>query len=205
MIIGRPQFCATLVEQFALHGGIDAASQVAAALAVIATEAPALLIIDDEAGQAPLVLAQARSRGFRGKAIAVTDVPHAALAPFEHVATRPLRFAELLACVASLLAQPQTVSLGGFVFRVEFGDLIDPGGRRTSLTEKEAAILSALARAQGATIAKDKLLRDIWGYRETVTTHTLESHIYRLRHKIERDQPARRLIVSEDGGYRLLC
>jgi len=75
--------------------------------------------------------------------------------------------------------------------------------REYQLTEKEADILTYLYRADGKTVDRDTLLREVWGYNAEVTTHTLETHIYRLRQKIDSDQN-HPLIISDDGGYRLV-
>jgi DNA-binding response OmpR family regulator len=77
------------------------------------------------------------------------------------------------------------------------------GGREVRLTDKEAAILEFLYRA-GRAIGRDALLGEVWGYQAGVTTHTLETHIYRLRRKIERDPAHAEILVTEPGGYRLL-
>jgi DNA-binding response OmpR family regulator len=71
------------------------------------------------------------------------------------------------------------------------------------LTEKETAILQFLYRAD-RTIGRDTLLDQVWGYNAGVRTHTLETHIYRLRRKIERDPARAEILVTEPGGYRLL-
>jgi DNA-binding response OmpR family regulator len=78
------------------------------------------------------------------------------------------------------------------------------GGRKVRLTEKEAAILEYLYRAGDRVIGRDTLLGEIWGYNAGVTTHTLETHVYRLRQKIERDPARAEILVTESGGYRLL-
>jgi DNA-binding response OmpR family regulator len=61
-----------------------------------------------------------------------------------------------------------------------------------------------LARAGEKVVARDVLLNEVWGYNAGVTTHTLETHIYRLRQKIERDPSNAALLVTEPGGYRLI-
>jgi len=71
------------------------------------------------------------------------------------------------------------------------------------LTEKETAILKYLKRAEGATISREKLLTEVWGYNSNVTTHTLETHIYRLRQKIEIDPSKAKIILTESGGYSM--
>jgi DNA-binding response OmpR family regulator len=71
------------------------------------------------------------------------------------------------------------------------------------LTEKETAILSFLYNTIEEIVPRDILLHEVWGYNNTITTHTLETHIYRLRQKIERNPSKAELLVSESGGYRL--
>jgi DNA-binding response OmpR family regulator len=75
--------------------------------------------------------------------------------------------------------------------------------RRIRLTEKEAAILAFLHRKGARAVPRQELLSEVWGYNPAVTTHTLETHIYRLRRKIEADPAKARLLVTEAGGYRL--
>jgi DNA-binding response OmpR family regulator len=75
--------------------------------------------------------------------------------------------------------------------------------RRIRLTEKEAAILKFLYRAGTKPVGRQVLLNEVWGYNAAVTTHTLETHIYRLRQKIEPDPTSARLLLTEGGGYRL--
>jgi len=71
------------------------------------------------------------------------------------------------------------------------------------LTEKETNILKFLYRAPIPVVPRDMLLQDVWGYNAAVTTHTLETHIYRLRQKIEPDPANVQLLLTETGGYRL--
>ena len=77
-------------------------------------------------------------------------------------------------------------------------------GGKVRLTDKETSILKYLYRQGPKTITRDVLLKEVWGYNNRVTTHTLETHIYRLRQKIERDPSNARLLVTEEGGYRLV-
>jgi DNA-binding response OmpR family regulator len=74
--------------------------------------------------------------------------------------------------------------------------------RKIRLTEKETAILKYLYRI-GAVVDRDTLLGEVWGYNAGVSTHTLETHVYRLRQKIEPDPSKVTLLVTEAGGYRL--
>ena len=73
------------------------------------------------------------------------------------------------------------------------------------LTEKESAILRYLHRADQQPVAREMLLKHVWGYNSNVTTHTLETHIYRLRQKIETNPADAQLLVTEGGGYKLIA
>ena len=59
-------------------------------------------------------------------------------------------------------------------------------------------------RADQKVVPRDVLLQEVWGYNSNVTTHTLETHIYRLRQKVEPDPSQARLLVTESGGYKLV-
>ena len=75
--------------------------------------------------------------------------------------------------------------------------------RKVRLTDKETAILKYLYRAGDKVVSRDVLLDEVWGYNESVTTHTLETHVYRLRQKIEQDPSNVKILITEPGGYRL--
>jgi DNA-binding response OmpR family regulator len=81
--------------------------------------------------------------------------------------------------------------------------LLNQKGSRIHLTEKETLMLKHFCRAGGKVVAREVLLQEVWGYNSGVTTHTLETHIYRLRQKIERDPSHAELLVTEPGGYKL--
>ena len=82
--------------------------------------------------------------------------------------------------------------------------LTDPKGGKVRLTEKEASIIKYLYRADQKVVTRDVLLEEVWGYNSGVTTHTLETHVYRLRQKIERDPSNAEILVTESGGYKLV-
>ena len=82
--------------------------------------------------------------------------------------------------------------------------LVDEQEKKVRLTEKETAILKYLYRAGAKVVGRDVLLAEVWGYNSGVTTHTLETHIYRLRQKIEKDPSNAEILVTETGGYRLV-
>ncbi len=122
---------------------------------------------------------------------------------------KPFRLAELLARLRAQLrifenSEDAVFTIGPYTFRPSAKLLHEPvKNRRIRLTEKEAAILKYLYRAGTRPVARQVLLNEVWGYNAAVTTHTLETHIYRLRQKIEPDPGNARLLVTEGGGYRL--
>ncbi len=123
--------------------------------------------------------------------------------------TKPFRFAVLLARIRAQLRQHEhseeaIFTIGGYTFRPAAKMLIDQKGSRVRLTEKETSILKYLYRAAEKVVSRDVLLHEVWGYNAGVTTHTLETHIYRLRQKIERDPSHAELLITEAGGYKLV-
>lgn len=76
-------------------------------------------------------------------------------------------------------------------------------GELIKLTEKEVSVIKYLYKAKDKIVSKNELLQEVWGYAPDVTTHTIETHIYRLRQKVEHDDPDAQLILTVDGGYRL--
>jgi DNA-binding response OmpR family regulator len=122
--------------------------------------------------------------------------------------TKPFKFAVLLARIRAQLRQHEqsedaVFSIGPYTFQPSMKLLTDDDGKKVRLTEKECNILKYLYRAGGAVVGRDVLLHEVWGYNAGVTTHTLETHIYRLRQKIEVDPSVTRLLMTEQGGYRL--
>ena len=123
--------------------------------------------------------------------------------------TKPFRFAVLLARIRAQLRQHEqsedaTFVVGPYTFKPGQKMLIDAKGGKIRLTEKEVAIIKYLYRAGGKVITRDVLLEEVWGYNSGVTTHTLETHVYRLRQKIEHDPSNSSILVTESGGYKLI-
>jgi DNA-binding response OmpR family regulator len=118
---------------------------------------------------------------------------------------RPFRFAALLARLHALSSHPAgsdgTVRIGPYTFHPS-AKLLQADGRKVRLTEKETNILKFL-HASAGTVPRDILLHEVWGYGPAVATHTLETHIYRLRKKIEEDPTRAQILLTEGGGYRL--
>ena len=122
--------------------------------------------------------------------------------------TKPFKFAVLLARIRAQLrsheqSEDAVFRLGPYEFRPAAKVLVDQRQKKIRLTEKETSILKYLYRAGEKPVARDELLAEVWGYNAGVTTHTLETHVYRLRQKIEPDPANARLLLTEAGGYRL--
>ncbi|WP_417673970.1 response regulator transcription factor [Pseudodonghicola sp.] len=123
---------------------------------------------------------------------------------------KPFKFPVLLARIRAQLRQHEqsedaVFQLGPYTFKPAMKMLITGDDRKIRLTEKETNILKYLYRAPESVVPRDILLHEVWGYNAGVTTHTLETHIYRLRQKIEPDPSNARILVTEAGGYRLVA
>jgi DNA-binding response OmpR family regulator len=122
---------------------------------------------------------------------------------------KPFRMGVLLNRLRALIrtfenSDDAVLTIGPYVFQPASKHLVDADdeSRIIRLTEKEASILKFLYRA-GATVTREVLLHEVWGYNPAVTTHTLETHVYRLRQKIEKDPSNATILVTDAGGYRL--
>ena len=123
--------------------------------------------------------------------------------------TKPFKFAVLLARIRAQLRQHEqsedaTFKVGPYTFKPGSKLLVSDKGSKLKLTEKETAILRFLYRSSQKVVPRDTLLQEVWGYNAQVTTHTLETHIYRLRQKIEKDPSEAQILVTEQGGYKLV-
>jgi len=123
--------------------------------------------------------------------------------------TKPFRFGVLLARLRAHLrsheqSEDAVFKVGPYQFRPAAKVLLDAQEKKVRLTEKETAILKYLYRAGQKVVTRDVLLEEVWGYNSGVTTHTLETHVYRLRQKIERDPSNAEILVTENGGYKIV-
>ena len=210
-----------LAEQLALHPEFEAVEATDAASAIKAAESgpPDLVIMDvglpDMDGRE--AVRTLRAGGFKRPVIMLTahdsdaDTVIGLESGANDYVAKPFRFAEVAAAarirvqyLAYCASEDAEFQIGPYTFRPATKNLIDARGAKLRLTEKEAAILRFLHRAQRAAVPRETLLRDVWGYNANVTTHTLETHIYRLRQKIEDDPTDARLLVTDGGGYKLM-
>lgn len=123
--------------------------------------------------------------------------------------TKPFRLNILLARIRTQLRQHKqsehaTFQIGHYMFKPALKKLETKDGITIRLTEKETNILKFLYRAENKIVSRETLLHEIWGYNKNITTHTLETHIYRLRQKMETNASSTRILLTESHGYRLI-
>lgn len=121
---------------------------------------------------------------------------------------KPQRLGAILRQAQQMLDEPvlylDEFSIGPYRFQPQEKTLLKDGQEAVALTDKEADILVYLAkRSQGSPVGRDELLKYVWRYQDGIDTHTLETHIYRLRQKMEASADNPSLLVTEEGGYRL--
>ncbi len=123
--------------------------------------------------------------------------------------TKPFRMGVLLTRLRALIrlfenSDDAVLTIGPYTFQPASKHLVEDETRIIRLTEKEASILKYLYRVGNVMVTREVLLHEVWGYHPAVTTHTLETHVYRLRQKIEKDPSDACLLVTDSGGYRLI-
>ena len=175
-----------------------------------------LLIMGEDVGphSLSLLLKFIKEINFTNKILFIKDGDSGEISSFEgftnshHVIEKPFRiqfFIKKIDFVLAKISGSSDVSyrIGPFVFFpenkvIKFNDQHD-----IELTEKEVSILKCLLSHGEESVDREKLLKQVWNYNLGVTTHTLESHIYRLRQKLETDPSIPRLIISEGGGFKI--
>jgi DNA-binding response OmpR family regulator len=209
----------SLVEQFALHEEflVNAVETAAAGIKDVKGEHYDLVLLDvglpDMDGREACKLM--RRNGLKSPIIMLTaqdsdsDTILGLDAGANDYVPKPFRFGVLLARIRAHLRQHEqsedaVFTVGPYTFRPSAKTLTAEDQTKIRLTEKETSILKYLYRAGEQVVGRDVLLHEVWGYNSGVTTHTLETHIYRLRQKIERDPSNAEILVTETGGYKLV-
>lgn len=209
----------TLVEQLALHDEFESVAVENGTKAVNAAKAGQLDLVIMDVGLPDIdgreAVRMLRKNGFKAPIIMLTghDADSDTILGLESGAndyvTKPFRFAVLLARIRAQLRQHEAsedavFTIGPYSFRPSSKILLGDAGQKVRLTEKETAILRYLYRAGQSPVSRETLLQEVWGYNSGVTTHTLETHIYRLRQKVENDAAMPAILVTEAGGYKLV-
>jgi DNA-binding response OmpR family regulator len=211
--------CAALVEQFDDEEGFAGlgAASAGEGLEAAAAHKPAAIVLDVSLPDMDGIEACKRLRdaGVKAPIILLTGAAREELdqvngldAGANDYVLKPFKFSVLLARIRAHLrshesSEDASYRIGPYEFRPGMRVLIDAAQRKIRLTDKEASILRYLYRSGEKPVGREELLREVWGYNAAVTTHTLETHIYRLRQKIEPDAQAPKLLITETGGYRL--
>ena len=123
--------------------------------------------------------------------------------------TKPFKMGVLLARLRAHLRQHEasedaSFKLGPYLFKPAARQLIHAQTKREiGLSDKECAILKHLYRAGDTAVSCEALYSNVWEHAAPLATHTLQTHIYRLRQKIEPDPANPQIILSEGGGYRV--
>ncbi len=214
-----PHLLETLVEQISNEEGyeVTGVSLLVDAKVLIEQTDPNLVLLDVilPDGDGRDMCRWIRSRGYTMPILMLTaqdselDAINGLEAGANDYISKPLRLGELLARIRMHLKQyddreDARISIGAFSFSPGRKTLIHRGtAAAVTLTEKEAAIIKYLQRNHGDVVNKPDLLKQIWGYNAAVTTHTLETHIYRLRQKINYidDSP---FLITKENGYTLV-
>jgi DNA-binding response OmpR family regulator len=208
-----------LVEQLALHDEFEAVAVETGSKGVQAARAGEIDLVIMDVGLPDIdgreAVRMLRKNGFKAPVIMLTghDTDSDTILGLESGANdyvaKPFRFAVLLARIRAQLRQHDAsedavFNIGPYTFRPSSKLLVNPKGNKVRLTEKETAILRYLYRAGRRPVSREILLQEVWGYNSGVTTHTLETHIYRLRQKVEKDASNPSILVTEAGGYKLI-
>lgn len=208
-----------LVEQFDLEDGFAgvAAHSATDGFAAAAEHKPAAIVLDVSLPDMDGFEAcrQLRAQGVKAPIIMLTGAAQEEEQQVQGLdagandyVLKPFKFSVLLARIRAHLrsheaSEDAVYRIGPYEFRPSLRLLIDPAQKKVRLTDKEASILRYLYRSGEKPVGREELLREVWGYNANVTTHTLETHIYRLRQKIEPDAQSPKLLITETGGYRL--
>ena len=130
---------------------------------------------------------------------------------YNEILSKPIKVSDLLASISRNITlkkhDDQDLKIANYFFRPDEKILIDIETKdRIRLTEKETDILRQLHRADQNELSRRELLREIWGYKQGIYSPTLETHIYRLRKKIEKNPSDATILITTESGYRLtLC
>lgn len=207
-----------LAEQLGRQDGfaVAHAATVEDGIAAVRATAPKLILLDVNLpdGDGREACRRLRAEGVSTPIVLLTavnedgDVIDGLDAGANDYVAKPFKFEVLLARLRAHLriheqSDEAELKIGPYAFRPSQRILVDARERRLRLTDKETAILKYLYRAGDKPVPREELLREVWGYNANVTTHTLETHVYRLRQKIEPGDGGPRLLITEAGGYRL--
>lgn len=160
-----------------------------------------LLIMNEPKGD---LVKDFQAAGYKGPILALGETA----TQTNETLSLPLRMAHLISRlkfhIRNYHASPERyLTIGPFRLYPALRHLVDGAKEPQKLTDREVDILQFLYHEQGKTVQRERLLSEIWGFNASVTTHTLETHVYRIRQKIEDDPNNAKILVTDEGGYRL--
>ena len=214
-----PELRDALIEQLALQDEFEPVTAETAGQALEQAKNGAVDLVIMDVGLPDMdgreAVRQMRRNGFKAPILMLTghDTDSDTIMGLEAGANdyiiKPFRFAVLLARLRAQMrsheaSEDAVFAIGPYSFRPGAKLLLTERGSKIRLTEKETAILRYLYRAGKTPVPRETLLQEVWGYNSGVTTHTLETHIYRLRQKIEPDPSNPTLLATQAGGYKLV-
>ncbi|MCS6879127.1 MAG: response regulator transcription factor [Geminicoccaceae bacterium] len=218
VVDGDAEFRRELADQLSLHEGfrVEEAESLREARELLRTRTFDALVLAARLpdGEGRALCRSLRAEGLRAPIFLVLDGAdepagdRAEGAEVDGFVARPVRLAELMARLRARLglamwSEETSFPVGPYCFRPAQKMLVR-GEERIRLTDKETALLEYLCRVGDRPVPRAVLLGEIWGYGAEVTTRTLETHIYRLRQKLEPEPGKHRLLVTEPEGYRLV-
>ena len=168
-------------------------------------EAADVIIIDSDAKQLDLC----HKKGLKAPIIFLTTDEVVGETKAHRILVKPLKLSSFLDDIKSSInifenSAGGVLEFNGYVLYPTRKEILNcRNNDTTKLTEKEVAIIKYLYKNKGKIIAKNDLMQEVWGYAADVATHTVETHIYRLRQKVEHDDQDAQLILTSDGGYQL--
>lgn len=129
--------------------------------------------------------------------------------PNQEIIKSPFRLQQLEVKIRAILRQRElnaleNLSIFGNSYVAARHALVGKDGEELKLTEKEVEIIAYLNQARPNCVSREELLREVWRYNEGVTTHTLETHIYRLRQKLSTLLGDKEALITDEGGYKLI-
>ncbi len=214
-----PELRDALIEQLALQDEFEPIAAETASEAIEAGKNGAVDLVIMDVGLPDMdgrdAVRQMRKNGFKAPILMLTghdtdaDTIMGLEAGANDYVAKPFRFGVLLARLRAQMrsheaSEDAVFAIGPYSFRPGAKLLLTERGSKIRLTEKETAILRYLYRAGKTPVPRETLLQEVWGYNSGVTTHTLETHIYRLRQKIEPDPSNPTLLATQAGGYKLV-
>jgi DNA-binding response OmpR family regulator len=207
LVIPDAALRAAIVEQLSLAN--LAAEECADIPAALAANTATLLLIDETALDKKALAALDTAKNKNAVRLLLGNAPtESAADPITESFAKPLRLGHLLARLKFYLEtaprlRSTPLTFGTFRLEPQNRCIISVDTNTTiRLTEKETALLEYLGQSEKP-ITRDELLTAIWGYDARIDTHTLETHIYRLRRKLNPNGEGPDYLINENGAYRL--